>query len=718
MGRFCVFAALLLPGVALPAIRRAAGRGAALQGSRTQPLVSPLDRYNLEREAAKLASEEANNASPGRRLDFSPVLINPNLRLPGNHGDAGVDPKYFRCQLDPKVTTENFPFFYPDIQRMWGAACGRNRGIFVLTPSDGHTYGCGNLPPQLGVGEYVGAITSTETPTNTAISALGVIIESMYNTSTTRDAGACDFEAMSMLTCGREEPWRKTPWADKLNAPIRAVNIGGLFMLERWILPGFVEWGADTGIVDQYTFSEKCEALGICELLTEHWKSFYSLGDFQLMQQYGLNAIRLPVGWWYFANKAGVDSSPYFLPEEDLYDPDHPITNVLRWARDSGILVILDLHGAPGSQNGLDNSGRAATDPNNLQWGESWLYSPENMANTFKILAAIAEYINRMEDMFGLDNVMALELLNEPWAFLDLGMVRDFYITGIAAIRLVRPHLPVLLHDSFRGPQWNSLLKNFPYSDVYFDSHIYHGFNIADAASDTETMDRQKQYVHESMACGYTSMLRYQTCSALPTFVGEFSLAIDNCMKYLDPKFQDFGQCDRLADRLESAWWTSHVRSFAMRQISMFERELGWAFWCWKVDSEANESPSAPFWSFQRAVEHGFIDIRYSTKACTHPAAEDYWPQKPGSTPAPVPSIADDDADDSPPAPSPATTSVMAAVEQQAGGSFGSRVSAVLAAAGAGMVVLAAAAALAVRRRLGSSGGSASAGEGASLVGA
>lgn len=43
-------------------------------------------------------------------------------------------------------------------------------------------------------------------------------------------------------------------------------------------------------------------------------------------------------------------------------------------------------------------------------------------------------------------------------------------------------------------------------------------------------------YVHERMACSYTSMLRYQTCAALPVFVGEWSLAIDNCMPWLDSK--------------------------------------------------------------------------------------------------------------------------------------------------------------------------------------
>lgn len=51
-------------------------------------------------------------------------------------------------------------------------------------------------------------------------------------------------------------------------------------------------------------------------------------------------------------------------------------------------------------------------------WGESWMYSPEHFGDTVRTLAAMAEYINHIEDSFNLDNVMAFELLNEPWAYL------------------------------------------------------------------------------------------------------------------------------------------------------------------------------------------------------------------------------------------------------------------------------------------------------------
>ncbi len=98
-------------------------------------------------------------------------------------------------------------------------------------------------------------------------SALGNYISAVYNSTIVKGVAACDFNGLAYLTCGREEPWKRVPWYSKIKNPIRAVNIGGLFVLEQWILPGFVEWGETTGIWDQYTFSSKCAKMGICQKL-------------------------------------------------------------------------------------------------------------------------------------------------------------------------------------------------------------------------------------------------------------------------------------------------------------------------------------------------------------------------------------------------------------------------------------------------------------------
>jgi hypothetical protein len=80
-------------------------------------------------------------------------------------------------------------------------------------------------------------------------------------------------------------------------------------------------------------------------------------------------------------------------------------------------------------------------------------------------------------------------------------------------------------------------------------------------------------------------------------------------MPYLDGRYADYGQCKNVASRLKSPWWKEHITSFGMRQITTYERELGWAFWTYKLDAEAEEKdPSSHFWSFRLAAAAGYIE--------------------------------------------------------------------------------------------------------------
>lgn len=56
-----------------------------------------------------------------------------------------------------------------------------------------------------------------------------------------------------------------------------------------------------------------------------------------------LNHVRLPVGYWAFEVGAG---EPY-IQGQLFY-----LESAVNWAANYGVKVIIDLHGAPGSQNG------------------------------------------------------------------------------------------------------------------------------------------------------------------------------------------------------------------------------------------------------------------------------------------------------------------------------------------------------------------------------
>jgi len=222
----------------------------------------------------------------------------------------------------------------------------------------------------------------------------------------------------------------------------------------------------------------------------------------------------------------------------------------------------------------------------------------------------MAKYVTYLNEK-GIDNVVAIELLNEPWVFGDMSIIRDWYFTAIAAIRQVS-EIPLIIHDAFRHDEWDWLLMNFPFKNVFMDTHIYHAFNADDIASSTPVCDHNKMIVAENIACGYGSMLRFKSCLSLPTMVGEWSLAIDDCVHIIrgagsSVQTRNFGQCANLQARIGDPWWKQQYTKFALKQMAMAERELGWFFWTWKTGPGSENDPSIPYWNMQRAIKDGII---------------------------------------------------------------------------------------------------------------
>lgn len=112
----------------------------------------------------------------------------------------------------------------------------------------------------------------------------------------------------------------------------------------------------------------------------------------------------------------------------------------LNWARKHGLHVILDLHGAPGSQNGYDNSGQRTTNP-------QWALSTTDIARTVDIVRYIAESVGGLIDV--------LELMNEPAGFRGdewAAAVRQFWLDGYDAVRGAEGDgIKVMIGDAFLG---------------------------------------------------------------------------------------------------------------------------------------------------------------------------------------------------------------------------------------------------------------------------
>ena len=85
-----------------------------------------------------------------------------------------------------------------------------------------------------------------------------------------------------------------------------------------------------------------------------------------------LDHVRLPIGYWAFVD----DAYPYIGGQKEY------LYRAIGWARETGLKIIIDLHGAPGSQNGFDNSG---------QRGDArWAYNQGSVDQTKQIVESIS----------------------------------------------------------------------------------------------------------------------------------------------------------------------------------------------------------------------------------------------------------------------------------------------------------------------------------------
>ena len=98
------------------------------------------------------------------------------------------------------------------------------------------------------------------------------------------------------------------------------------------------------------------------------WRETYiSQGDIELIRKAGFNSVRIPL------HHALFEQNGLGFPLLD---------RVIRWSKAAGLLVILDLHAAPGGQTGtnIDDS-----------WGYPWLFeSPKAQEETIALWRRLA----------------------------------------------------------------------------------------------------------------------------------------------------------------------------------------------------------------------------------------------------------------------------------------------------------------------------------------
>lgn len=130
---------------------------------------------------------------------------------------------------------------------------------------------------------------------------------------------------------------------------LRGVNLGGWLLQESFMSPiphGWDEYRVRAKLAERFG-AEKAETL-----INTFQDAWIVEDDFARIAAAGLNCVRLPIHW---QNHLREDGSFKRLADGSI--DFARIDWAVRTARKHGLYTILDLHGAPGSQNGRDHSG-------------------------------------------------------------------------------------------------------------------------------------------------------------------------------------------------------------------------------------------------------------------------------------------------------------------------------------------------------------------------
>ena len=198
---------------------------------------------------------------------------------------------------------------------------------------------------------------------------------------------------------------------------------------------------------------------GALSVLENHWQTWIVEGDFKQIKAVGLNHVRyvrsllrshtasiinfksrrIPLGYWSIPlasvdTNLSTDVSPY-IPGAWPY-----FVQALDWAKSYSLNVIVDIHGAPGSQNGYDNSGQRTQPP-------MWASNKSNVQKTIDCVTFLAKTVG--------DKIDILEVMNEPAGFLGdnfTNVLRQYYIDAYGVIRTgAGNNTGVMFSDGFRG---------------------------------------------------------------------------------------------------------------------------------------------------------------------------------------------------------------------------------------------------------------------------
>ncbi len=181
---------------------------------------------------------------------------------------------------------------------------------------------------------------------------------------------------------------------------LKGTNLGGWLTQEFWMTQTSYSTNVTCEADIMETLTNRFGEDTMYELIDLYQDSYITESDFDVMASLGMNCVRLPF-WW--RNIVDENGTPY----SNWYER---IDWTIEMAKERGMYVIIDFHGAPGSQNGSDHSGVDGGDDkqgaSEFFWGSNASWNQEVYYEIWEMIAQ--RYKNEPA-------VAAYDLLNEPY---------------------------------------------------------------------------------------------------------------------------------------------------------------------------------------------------------------------------------------------------------------------------------------------------------------
>ncbi|OVA20889.1 Glycoside hydrolase [Macleaya cordata] len=289
------------------------------------------------------------------------------------------------------------------------------------------------------------------------------------------------------------------------------------------------------------------------EVLRKHRSSFITAEDFQFLSRHGINTVRIPVGWW-----IALDPNP---PAPFIGGSLAYLDNAFSWAQAYDIKCIIDLHAAPGSQNGMEHS---ASRDGSTEWPTS-----ANILQSLDVIDFLASRYAKHPALLG------IELLNEPSAStVSLDTVVSYYSNGYQIVRNYSSTAYVIICQRIGNADPLELYQaNIGFSNIVVDLHYY---SLFDAFFANLSAVENIQFIYKSRQAQLQAL---NSANGPLVFIGEWvnewNLESGSPMDY-----QNFGRA----------------------QLQVYgAASFGWAYWTLKNDRK--------HWDFEWNIKNNYLQL-------------------------------------------------------------------------------------------------------------